>query len=1352
MSNRLAQFEDLIAKKAKQYGLDPNLLRAVINQESRGNPGAVSQAGASGLMQLMPGTARELGVKNAFDPEQNIDGGARYLKKQIDKFGLPGGLAAYNAGPGNVEKYKGVPPFKETQNYVNNIMKSLGRAGSALSEISGAPEFDLSNLKNLFLAKQMMDEKRAELEQTPESKLKNLLSTIEEENKKITDIASEKNKFNPRAYTKNILQEQQAAIEAGPKNMDKPMLPQSVSNFISPFLTNAAAPYLPTKETLNFLGANKLANVREGIDQSIGGAVSGLTTPESIGITASLATPAAPYVLAAMTPMAAKSTYDSGVGAYEQFKEGNLKEGTKNLFDAGLGAAMTLGGAKAAYKGIKADYAKMPNWFKDETGAIKIRQDTPPIPEMTQTISMQLDALAGGRTKAVLVTPGAIAPEIPKGMSILETKVGTWIYDPKQLKPYEIKKAVAKNTYGEILGYVEQKGADTPLSVAAIQNGVEAKSALVSPKNLKKQADVLQKQFPEAEVKVAGPQGAMQVIENRIDGIGEERGFVTTVKESPMSPKSLSENVSGTYEPIKNVDTLSKAQELVKADPIKARDNLLSTKQPTAEDFAVGMELIRENNLKGDFTESIRIAEDMARKATTQGQAIQALSMYNRLGPDGILGLAAKTINEANNKLPPAKQKVLENTAKKISEKTGIPIEQAMSQAAKELGLPSLTPEFAAKITEQAKLIEQMPEGRAKAEATAFMLRDIAELVPPSIGRKVSTYQAIAQLLNFKTGIRNVLGNAAFAVAENIKDLPAVALDKAVSLFTGERTKTNSGFNQLQTQAKGFVQGLKEGASEAWKGIDINNTGNKFEVSGISNGLPRGRTFKKGVLGGAEKVMNVMLRAPDRAFYQAAKNKSLAEQMSIAKVKEPTAEMFANAEIEALYKTFQDDSAFAYAFTKFKQGMNLGKEFGAGDILLKYPKTPGNILARSLDYSPAGFIKGAVEIVQAARGKGFNQKNFVDSTSRALVGTVGLTALGYKLSELGLLRNQAPRDPDLREVEKSAGLTQSQLNVSGLTRFVLSGFNPKEAALKPNDTLVTYDWAMPLSIPISMGARGQQKGLAVTSDNAKDYLSIAASGLEGGLETIGDQPMIKTFTQLAQGKTLPKSLIEAAKGIPASFTPTILKQFNDLFDNTTRDTKDQNPLKMAANMAINKTPFADKLPAKRNPYGDVIEKYQGGTNSIMNVFFNPSFVSKYKPTPETKMVLDLYKSTSDARIVPIVIEDKFKFNGIPVELNAKQKNNLQEWVGVRVKNYFSQLSNNKEFLTLPDEEKVKVLSNYLTTVRAAGRAGVIQYMISSQPQHLRAAYFAKMVQDNKLSEDQIKNIFKNIAMYQSMSQ
>lgn len=124
VDSRLKKYDNIIQQASEKFNVPYELIKAVITAESAGRENAVSKVGAKGLMQLMDSTAEYLGVKNSFDPRENIFGGSKYLRKMLDTFNgsLNLALAAYNAGPGNVQKYNGIPPFNETQQYVKKVI------------------------------------------------------------------------------------------------------------------------------------------------------------------------------------------------------------------------------------------------------------------------------------------------------------------------------------------------------------------------------------------------------------------------------------------------------------------------------------------------------------------------------------------------------------------------------------------------------------------------------------------------------------------------------------------------------------------------------------------------------------------------------------------------------------------------------------------------------------------------------------------------------------------------------------------------------------------------------------------------------------------------------------------------------------------------------------------------------------------------------------------------------------------------------------------------------------------------------------------------------------------------------
>jgi soluble lytic murein transglycosylase-like protein len=138
--------DQIVHEASASQGVDSDFIQSVIRQESAGNAHAVSSAGARGLMQLMPGTAEKLGVTDSFSPEQNVHGGAQYLRELLERYhgDAVKALAAYNAGPGAVDRYQGVPPYRETRLYVQRIVRDYNRKKERAGEIAARKQHSVS--------------------------------------------------------------------------------------------------------------------------------------------------------------------------------------------------------------------------------------------------------------------------------------------------------------------------------------------------------------------------------------------------------------------------------------------------------------------------------------------------------------------------------------------------------------------------------------------------------------------------------------------------------------------------------------------------------------------------------------------------------------------------------------------------------------------------------------------------------------------------------------------------------------------------------------------------------------------------------------------------------------------------------------------------------------------------------------------------------------------------------------------------------------------------------------------------------------------------------------------------------
>jgi hypothetical protein len=586
-------------------------------------------------------------------------------------------------------------------------------------------------------------------------------------------------------------------------------------------------------------------------------------------------------------------------------------------------------------------------------------------------------------------------------------------------------------------------------------------------------------------------------------------------------------------------------------------------------------------------------------------------------------------------------------------------------------------------IKEFAQRVGRM-SGDAKLESSMELQTILQTLERPTFGQKLSTAQTIAQLLNPKTVVRNALGNEMFYRVEQINKLLATPIDIARSKITGgERTITFISNNQGQ-----YWQNWLTGAKAGWKGVNPMGLTTAYDLG------PQAFRSKWNPLTYLEKSLGATLRSFDHAGYMRAYNKTIGElatlratneglngpakKEAIARyIREADENMIQIADQYGKYATFQDNTMLSTALTKVKKGMNkvstLGatEDFGLGDLVLKYPKTPGNLIMRALEYSPAGVVRSAHLLKSMAKTKNPAEiRDFWLSLTRAITGTGGFSLLGYVLADKGILTPAGSSDYELASLEKNAGKQPNSVNISALGRFVTSGFNLDKAGIEEGDTFVSYDWAQPISMAVSLGTGVSQS----VKENGELNVGGATKGaFDSATNTIINSSVLKgvnDFLANYPGRTMSDRIGDAAKGAVGSFVPTLSNQFRQIGDNAARTTYSPNLIPEIKNRAINRIPGLEKsLPPAYDTLGNERQTYQNDGNSLFNVFLNPSFVSKYNPSPEAKFALNAINATGDKNLAPRMAQKKLDGES----LTSKEYAEYQRIMGEEAKKGLTQI-------------------------------------------------------------------------------
>lgn len=620
--------------------------------------------------------------------------------------------------------------------------------------------------------------------------------------------------------------------------------------------------------------------------------------------------------------------------------------------------------------------------------------------------------------------------------------------------------------------------------------------------------------------------------------------------------------------------------------------------------------------------------------------------------------------------------------------------------------VPVLTSDMVNMIFARGQEIQKLPPGREKDVETAKLWRDISEQMPVPRGKKIATFHTMMMLLNFKTMARNLIGNTAFAGVDifTLNTLGA-GIDKIYSEMNGtQRTTTLRLMDSLRQNVAGYKQGGSRGIEDAKMGIDTSDMGT------TKHELGRGRAFdRNSPAGKLETALNIGLRATDRAAVMAAYFDSIAEQMEITGATEVTQEMHDRALKLGLYRTFNDETKLSRLFSEAKRTLNLiglpNREFGLGDLVLKFPRTPANIMARAIDYSPAGLLTTMLK-VSAESDTYLKQRMTVEGLSRAIAGS-GVIGVGIALASMGILLGSEPdEDKDLYELQQQSGLREFSVNASAVTRWLSGERNAGE--LRPGDKLASYDWAQPLSIPLAIGADA-----VYGNGDTLDFISTVVRATEAGITTLTEQPLLTGVANLFRYGDPVQGFTNAMKGMPASFSPSIVSQVAQAIHGGATNPYSFYPVsRQAWNMVANKWIGDNEfkgLPLGRGAIPERVgvlgeeERWFGDDGlptRLAKSMLSPMIMSDYMPPEEAQFLMDLYEATGDPSVIPNSPQKQYtvynrKGEKVVVKPTAEEYVEWSKWLGENTREDINRMMEGygKHWDPLSQADEVKYLIN-----------------------------------------------------------
>lgn len=622
------------------------------------------------------------------------------------------------------------------------------------------------------------------------------------------------------------------------------------------------------------------------------------------------------------------------------------------------------------------------------------------------------------------------------------------------------------------------------------------------------------------------------------------------------------------------------------------------------------------------------------------------------------------------------------------------------------------------KALEQAK---KLPGGEAfLRDVAASQVRGIAyDYAKPSTLEQIKTYRYLSMLSKPATAARNLVGNMVYDPVEAVSNNIGVGLDMLLSKYTGTRSVAADKSYFSKTKRKGIGEATLKSYIETGLDASVSNAQGKYETGG-SRSFKMVGNFLERFLSTWEKYSNYAMVTTDqmqKGGIQAEAQRGI--DALEAKGKVAKGALDGRAEETARERTFQNEGKLSGVMGGMRNALNKlsikdkqGGSIGLGDIMLPFTNVPGNIASAAIQYSPAGFINAGAEVVKvlnkakAGTLTASEQAKAVTDFGRAFNGTMGI-ALFAVLAGAGVMNVAGDDDEDKEALEKSEGVSGTQLNLSALNRWIAG----ESTEWRDGDDLVSIGFLDPINAQMTYGA--------LLADCYKDegltFANVAGGNLESAFQSVMDLPAMSQFQEIANGykyskaKTTGGKVAEAALRYGASqatsFVPNVVSGVAQGVDGTVRDTYNGDTVwENNLNAMKSKIPgLRETLPAALDNWGQE-KKYTGtAAENFLNATLNPGSVTKYRTSAVNQELYRLESMNIDVKYPEKKAPLDGSRNGKDVDLTQDERRHYQMAYGQTAYDNIQIAIQSSVYKQSSDAEKAAAIQNLLEVATAAGK-------------------------------------------------